>query len=137
MTHKYKIYISLITLFASLSLSNTSLVAQNINDWENPDVNGINKETPHAFTFIAEEKAGNPFVQSLNGIWKFKWSPDPQSRPVDFYKENYLAESWNNILVLGNVGIQHTYLYKHNLSFQARFAKDYQRTGKIFHELSS
>ena len=80
--------------------------AQNINDWENPAVNGINKEKPHAYGFLASEKANNPAVQSLNGIWKFKWSPDPQSRPLDFYAENYSTENWDNILVPGNWEMQ-------------------------------
>ena len=82
------------------------LNAQDMNDWENPDVNGINKERPHAYSFLAGEKASNPMVQSLNGIWKFKWSPDPQSRPADFYRENYSTENWNNILVPGNWELQ-------------------------------
>ena len=80
--------------------------AQNINDWENPDINGINKEKPHAYNFLFEEKANNSLIQSLNGIWKFKWSPDPQSRPVDFYKENYSTENCDNILVPGNWQLQ-------------------------------
>jgi beta-galactosidase len=80
--------------------------AQDINYWENPDVNGLNKEKPHAYNFLFEEKAGNLMIQSLNGIWKFKWSPDPQSRPVDFYREKYSTEKWDNILVPGNWELQ-------------------------------
>ena len=45
--------------------------AQGLNDWENPDVNGVNKEKPHAYSFLSEQKASNPTVQSLNGTWKF------------------------------------------------------------------
>lgn len=80
--------------------------AQGLNDWENPAVNGINKEKPHAYSFLSEQKATNPMVQSLNGVWKFKWSPDPQSRPANFYTENYSTENWNNILVPGNWELQ-------------------------------
>jgi len=79
---------------------------QEINDWENPAINGINKEKPHAYSFLSETKTKNQLIQSLNGIWKFKWSPNPQSRPVDFYKENYSTENWNNILVPGNCELQ-------------------------------
>lgn len=82
------------------------LDAQTINDWENPDVNGINKEQAHAYGFLAGEKANNPMIRSLNGIWKFKWSPTPQSRPVDFYTENYPVDKWDNILVPGNWELQ-------------------------------
>lgn len=45
-------------------------------------------------------------IQSLNGIWKFKWSPDPKSRPMDFFQESYSTESWDNILVPGNWELQ-------------------------------
>ena len=77
-----------------------------LNDWENPNVNGINKEKPHAYGFLAGEKEANPLVKSLNGIWKFKWSPDPQSRPTEFYTESYSTEKWDNILVPGNWELQ-------------------------------
>ncbi len=93
-------------LFGIIISSINFLYAQSIPDWENPDVNGINKEQPHAYSFLFEQKAGNPAVQSLNGIWKFKWSPDPQSRPVDFYTEKYSTVNWNNILVPGNWEMQ-------------------------------
>jgi beta-galactosidase len=89
-------------LFSSINF----LYAQTTPDWENPDVNGINKEKPHAFSSLASEKANNPLIQSLNGLWKFKWSPDQQSRPVDFYTENYSTENWDNILVPGNWELQ-------------------------------
>jgi beta-galactosidase len=106
MGHTQKMFFSVIALFALVSLSDSPLSAQNLKDWENPDVNGINKEKPHAYTFLAEEKANNATVQSLNGIWKFKWSPDPKSRPADFYSENYSTENWDNILVPGNWELQ-------------------------------
>ena len=80
-------------LFFALSIiflfSKSNLDAQNLNEWENPDVNDINKEPPHAYGFLSQDKANDPLIKSLNGIWKFKWSPDPQSRPVEFYYENY------------------------------------------------
>jgi len=80
--------------------------AQEMNDWENPAVNSINKETPHVFSFLYEDKANNPMVKSLNGIWKFKWSPDPGSRPAGFYAPGYSTENWDNILVPGNWELQ-------------------------------
>jgi len=89
-------------LFSSINF----LCAQSPPDWENPDINGINKEKPHAYSFLASEKANNPTVKSLNGIWKFKWSPDPQSRPMDFYTLNYSIDKWDNILVPGNWELQ-------------------------------
>ena len=72
------VFLYVFVLFASAE----KISAQDQQPWENPAINGINKERPHAFGFIADEKSNNPHIQSLNGIWKFKWSPDPQSRPA-------------------------------------------------------
>ncbi|MDD5149823.1 MAG: glycoside hydrolase family 2 TIM barrel-domain containing protein [Flavobacterium sp.] len=101
MKNKFAIILGLFVLF----LTNI-IYSQNLPDWENPDINGTNKENPHAYSFLASEKTNNPLIKSLNGIWKFKWSPDPQSRPVNFYAENYSTENWNNILVPGNWELQ-------------------------------
>lgn len=88
-----------------LFLMNLSF-GQGVPDWENPNINGINKEIPHAYGFFSEEKLNNPLIKSLNGIWKFKWSPDPQSRPLDFYTNNYSPEMWDDILVPVNWELQ-------------------------------
>ncbi|MBP7508718.1 MAG: DUF4981 domain-containing protein [Prolixibacteraceae bacterium] len=93
-------------LIASAFIFTNELSAQNINDWENPEVNGVNKEEPHSYSFLSGDKANNPMIKSLNGLWMFKWSPDPQSRPVDFYMADYTAEDWENILVPGNWELQ-------------------------------
>ena len=39
------------------------------------------------------------WVKSLNGDWQFNWSPDPDSRPIDFYKLNYNRADWKTIPV--------------------------------------
>lgn len=97
----------LLCLFCAIALLTTSSTkAQELHDWENPEVIGINKEKPHAYGFLEEKKANDPLVRSLDGIWKFKWSPDPQSRPVDFYSESYSTNEWDNIVVPGNWELQ-------------------------------
>lgn len=74
-------------------------------DWENPRVIGINKEAPHAtltpYPDADSALAGkpSPLVMSLNGRWKFKWSPDPQSRPEGFQAPGYDASDWAGIKV--------------------------------------
>src|ERR1035437_2582217 len=93
----------------SLLFLTGSIYAQNgskVFDWENPDVVGINKENPHATLYLPTEKRNNKQIVSLNGSWKFKWSPDPDSRPVDFYKSDYSVKSWTNIVVPGNMEMQ-------------------------------
>ncbi|MEI6141072.1 MAG: glycoside hydrolase family 2 TIM barrel-domain containing protein [Mariniphaga sp.] len=39
------------------------------------------------------------WVKSLNGTWQFHWSPDPQSRPVEFYKPEFSRKDWKTIKV--------------------------------------
>lgn len=78
-------------------------------DWENQLITSINKEKPHAtlMPFDSVRQAleltrdQSPHYKNLNGKWKFKWSPDPQSRPRDFYDPHYIAE-WDEIDVPSN-----------------------------------
>ena len=79
-------------------------------EWENLDVLQINRLAPRASfvpygSFEAAVKgdvAACKNVESLNGKWKFHWSPDPQSRPVDFYRPDFKTTDWNQIAVPGN-----------------------------------
>jgi len=97
-----------------LSVSLTFLMAQRLfaesADWENPKVFRINKESAHC-TLIPYKneneaidgiRASSSFYISLNGDWKFNWSKDPQSRPVDFYKIDYDISNWQSIKVPSN-----------------------------------
>ncbi len=77
---------------------------------ENPDVIGINKLPARAsfFAFESQELAVNNDISkskkhlSLNGTWKFNWVKSPELRPVDFYKNDFSTETWNNIKVPAN-----------------------------------
>ena len=37
------------------------------------------------------------WVKSLNGRWFFHWSPDPMSRPVEFYRPEFVRQNWATI----------------------------------------
>ncbi|HEX7411513.1 MAG TPA: hypothetical protein VF298_05160, partial [Bacteroidales bacterium] len=91
---------------AFLAFAPLTINAQAQNDWENPQIPGINKEKPHAGFFMQKEKFSNPNVVSLNGVWKFKWWPNPDQREKDFYKTNYDLSEWSDILVPGNWQMQ-------------------------------
>lgn len=80
------------------------------NDWENPAVFQINREPTHA-TFlpfadkqsaIADVYENSPWFYSLNGNWKFQWSPTPDQRPKDFYKTDFNVVNWKEIQVPSN-----------------------------------
>lgn len=85
-----------------------------VNDWENPAVFQINREPTRA-TFLPYADAGSvitdrytssPWYMSLNGSWKFQWSPTPDQRPKDFYKTDFNVENWKEIKVPSNWELQ-------------------------------
>jgi beta-galactosidase len=41
----------------------------------------------------------SPWVQSLNGDWTFHWSPDPGSRPTNFFTTDFNVSDWKQIPV--------------------------------------
>ena len=73
--------------------------------WENPDIITIHTEEPRA-TFhhfngndLQTSTRALSNYRTLNGTWKFKWSPKPADRPKDFYSENYDVSSWDDLVV--------------------------------------
>ncbi len=100
--------------FFCLLASTASWAQEAVPDWENAAVFRINKEPARA-TFIpfetveqarTLERAKSPYYRSLNGYWKFHWSPDPQSRPADFYKPEFSVNDWDEIPVPSNWQMQ-------------------------------
>lgn len=79
-------------------------------DWENPAVFARNTEPPHATFFpYADEAAAiegdgskSPWVESLNGKWKFRWSKTYDGRPQGFYQPSYDVSGWEEITVPAN-----------------------------------
>jgi beta-galactosidase len=102
----------------------TSLSAtgqQRPNDWENPELVGLNRLTPHVTMMIfpdaeaakkaeaiatLEDRSKSPWFRSLNGDWKFLWSPSPDERPIDFYRMDFDDSNWDTIPVPSNIEMQ-------------------------------
>ena len=80
--------------------------SQEVFDWENPMVTGINKLPYHSTLQLPSMEADCKEIVSLDGQWGFHWSGDPASRPLDFYKDDYDVTSWSTIAVPGNWQIQ-------------------------------
>ena len=76
--------------------------AQNVPDWENPDILGVNKLPYHATLQLPSKMKECPEIVSLDGKWLFHWSKNPDERPADFYKEDYDVSQWDKIDVPGN-----------------------------------
>lgn len=85
-----------------------------VNDWENPEVFEINREPARtaflpytdAESAIKDIYENSPWYFSLDGKWKFQWSPKPADRPNDFYKTDYDTSTWKEINVPGNWELQ-------------------------------
>ena len=44
--------------------------------------------------------------QTLDGVWRFKYSRRPQDRPVDFFKSDYDIDGLDSISVPGHIQLQ-------------------------------
>ncbi|WP_163710773.1 glycoside hydrolase family 2 TIM barrel-domain containing protein [Mangrovibacterium lignilyticum] len=78
--------------------------------WVDPNIVQINKEAPRAsfipFANAAEARQdslwSSPFVQSLNGSWKFHLAHNLKERPYWFFKDDYDVRDWDEIQVPSN-----------------------------------
>ena len=60
-----------------------------VKDWENPAVVGMNKLPYHVTLQQPSKWKDCGEILSLDGDWLFRWSKDPESRPAEFYREDY------------------------------------------------
>ncbi|MFB3777130.1 MAG: glycoside hydrolase family 2 TIM barrel-domain containing protein [Bryobacteraceae bacterium] len=93
-----------------LSIIVFPVFAQERPEWDNVSVYKVNVERPRATAMIyptaALAREGNParspWFQSLNGNWKFNCAPNPASRPVAFYRQDFDDAKWRTIPVPSN-----------------------------------
>lgn len=105
MNKKRKILVSTICGILGFGTS----IAQT-NDWENPEIFAINKEAtrvtslpyPSEDLALKNNPASSSYYMLLSGKWQFQWSPKPDDRPVNFYKQNFDASAWKTIPVPSN-----------------------------------
>lgn len=72
-------------------------------------VNRIKAHSDHRFyTALEESKLENEMSlrQSLNGIWRFSFADTPEERIVDFYKNGYDINDFDQIKVPGHIQMQ-------------------------------
>lgn len=77
-------------------------------EWNNnPDIFALNRMPAHAafvsFDTLEEALDGSrdasPYIRSLNGMWKFAWARNPESRIRNFYERDFDASGWAEIPV--------------------------------------
>ena len=75
--------------------------AQTVHDWENHHVLQINREPARAaFTPFHAQKGDCSIC--LNGTWKFRWTPVPDERIVEFYQTDFNDKDWASFPVPAN-----------------------------------
>jgi beta-galactosidase len=133
-----------VMLFCCAGLAWPGLVgaAEDHPDWENPAMLGRNKEAPHATLMpfperasaLAGDRGASPWFRSLNGPWKFSWSPNPEARPVEFYRPSFDVGDWSEIPVPSNWQLQG---YGHAIYTNIRYAWGEADPPRVPHELNS
>jgi beta-galactosidase len=96
---------SLVLLSASFAPSQTGP-----EDWENPAAIHAGAEPPRAdFVPFPDAAAAlrlgpkdSPRYMSLNGPWRFRWTPRPADRPLDFWKPSVDVRGWKETPVPSN-----------------------------------
>lgn len=91
-------------LFAALAVSGS---AQSFKEWQDPQVNAVNRAPMHANYFAyesADAAAKENMKQSsnymtMNGLWKFFWVKDADARPTDFWKVGFNDKGWDDMRV--------------------------------------
>ncbi len=92
--------------------------AQQVPDWENPKLTGINNEPPHASFLPFDDEASalkndwsaTPYSILLNGTWKIRMADNPDGRIPDFFKAGYNVTDWNDIQIPATFEV-HGYSY--------------------------
>lgn len=93
--------------FISLFLLSAPTVSQVVkadnfsHDWENHHVLHINRLPARAAFVPYRQKVGDSSY-SLNGEWKFRWTPVPDERVFDFYRTEFDDSRWEDFLVPSN-----------------------------------
>ncbi len=99
----------IILIFCVLILLPRWVSAQQGDEWQDPEVNGVNRAPMHTnyFAYATTEEASVGCKQSsvnymtLNGFWKFNWVRNADDRPLNFYKTTFNDGGWDDIEVPG------------------------------------
>lgn len=95
-----------ICLYAALAIPGN---AQSFNEWQDPEVNAVNRAPMHTnyFAYESAQAADNGIKEqsanfmTLNGTWKFFWVNDADQHPTDFWKTDFNDKGWSNMPVPG------------------------------------
>lgn len=96
------------TLLIFLLVFTLSATAQR-NEWQDPEVNAVNRSPMHTNYFAYESKEAavkgvrelSENFMTLNGRWKFNWVKNVNQRPLDFFQTDFNDKGWDNLQIPG------------------------------------
>lgn len=95
-------------LISILAVCSMSATAQTYKEWQDPNINQVNRAPMHATFFAYEsveasklDKQLSDNYVDLNGTWKFNWQKDAVNYVSDFFKPTYNDEAWGVMPVPG------------------------------------
>ena len=94
-------------LLGAIGACMMSANAQSFKEWQDPNINAVNRAPMHANFFAYENqeaadkgiKEDSENYMSINGIWKFFWVANADQRPTDFWKVGFNDKGWNDMKV--------------------------------------
>lgn len=98
---KRKFILGILSAFA------ISASSQTFREWQEPQINEVNRYPMHASFFAYENidkadrgiKENSTNFMSLNGPWKFFWVKNADQRPIDFWKRDFNDKGWDDLKV--------------------------------------
>jgi beta-galactosidase/beta-glucuronidase len=102
-----------------------------VNDWENPRLTNRNRMPARAYAFSypdassarSLDPARSPWVMSLDGTWKFDYSPSPAEAPQGFEVPGFDDSAWDTLPV-PSCWQMHGYGYPHYTNVMYPFPVD-------------
>lgn len=99
-------------LFAILAICGAAIPAmhaQTFREWHDAEINAVNRAPMHADFFAYENmeaaaaaiRSNSSNYMSLNGLWKFRWVTDTDTRPAGFWNKDYDDNEWDVLPVPG------------------------------------
>lgn len=93
--------------------STGQLAAPDGTEWQNPEAYAHGKLPPRALvhSFADHQEAlgvlpeHSSYIQSLDGLWRFRWVGNPQERTKDFYTRDFDDSLWDQVTVPMNWNI--------------------------------
>lgn len=81
--------------------------AQTFKEWQDPEVNAVNRAPMHTNYFAYEsdkaalrgQKEASSNFMTMNGTWKFFWVRNADARPTDFWKVGFNDKGWDDLKV--------------------------------------